>query len=132
MVRSFYLCREFLIRDDKRPTTKLVSATGEIISLYYLVYVYHIISHHWLLMPSGQTHKQTHRHTHIPMCEPKQFQETRHARPLAVRAWFKIKSLKILGGRKGFQKQPMKSMKTEATENLHRESTLNKDTNSIT
>ena len=31
----------------------------------------------------------TDTHTHIPMCKPKQFQETRCARPLAVQAWFK-------------------------------------------
>ena len=28
-------------------------------------------------------------HAHIPMCKPKQFQETRCARPSAVSAWFK-------------------------------------------
>ena len=34
----------------------------------------------------GHTDRQT--HTHIPMHEPKQFQETRCARPLAARTWF--------------------------------------------
>ena len=27
--------------------------------------------------------------THIPTCESKQFQEIRHARPLAMHTWFK-------------------------------------------
>ena len=30
----------------------------------------------------------THTHTHIPMCKPKQFQETRYAWPQATRTWF--------------------------------------------
>ena len=42
---------------------------------------------------------QTDIHAHIPTREPKQFQETRRARPSAVRAWFKnalYSSLKVL------------------------------------
>ena len=35
-----------------------------------------------LLMPSGAD-------THIPTCEQKQCQETRRARPLAIRTWLK-------------------------------------------
>ena len=37
----------------------------------------------------------------------------------------------LFGGRKELQKQPMKSMQTEATENGDRDSTLNKSTNSL-
>ena len=38
----------------------------------------------------GHTDRQTDRHTHtrIPTRGPKQFQETRHARPSAARDWF--------------------------------------------
>ena len=41
-------------------------------------------------MASGtDTQTDTQAHTCIPTREPKQFQETRRARPSAVRAWFK-------------------------------------------
>ena len=43
-------------------------------------------------MASGadtQTDTRTHTHTRIPTREPKQFQKTSRARPLAARAWFK-------------------------------------------
>ena len=47
--------------------------------------LYYTISCQWLLMPLGV---DTQTHTHIPTREPKQFQETRHTRPKATRAWF--------------------------------------------
>ena len=58
------------------------------------------ISCHWLLIPSG-VDTNTHTDTHIPTCEQKPFQETRHVRPSAVHAWFKKskeKSLKTSQG----------------------------------
>ena len=52
--------------------------------------LYHTISCHWLLIPSGMD-TQTDRQTHIPTCdhEPKQLKETRCARPSAMYIWFK-------------------------------------------
>ena len=41
------------------------------------------------LVINGLGGGHTHTHTHIPTREPKQFQETRRARPSAARAWFK-------------------------------------------
>ena len=49
-------------------------------------------------MASGadtQTHEHTDTHTCIPTRGPKQFQETRRARPSAARAWFKNLTLEI-------------------------------------
>ena len=49
-------------------------------------------------MASGadtQTDRQTHTHTRIPTREPKQFQETRRARPKAARAWFKNNTITV-------------------------------------
>ena len=42
------------------------------------------------LVINGLRGRHTDRHTHnIPMREPKQFQETKRARPLAMRTWCK-------------------------------------------
>ena len=50
------------------------------------------ISHHitpLVINALGGRHTDTYTQTHIPMREPKQFQETRYTRQKAMYAWFK-------------------------------------------
>ena len=61
------------------------------------------ISHHIMPLVNyalGDGHTDTDTctdiHTHILMREPKQFQETRHVRPLATRAWFNMVGIKAI------------------------------------
>ena len=52
------------------------------------------ISHH--IMPLAINALRADTQTHIPTCQQKQFQETRHMQPVAACTWFNKKILIIL------------------------------------